>query len=176
MPLPISDAARYVTIRMLLDSYVQHTSSIPTSVRNSNIHTQDLPSVNLPIRVIIHTYIHTGSYSRRTLYRVSQEDRSIFWEVIVSIILSKKVYMYMCPIRNGFRDRAISFIHTLHFRPQCIPFIISLSFHYMFRPYTAIIRCHYLLELFHCVACAASPITCKCDISHLKQMYSITGS
>jgi hypothetical protein len=42
------------------------------------------------------------------IYRVSQEERSIFWEVIVSVILSKKVYMYMCPILNGFRDRAIS--------------------------------------------------------------------
>jgi hypothetical protein len=28
--------------------------------------------------------------------------------VIVSAILSKEVYMYMCPIPNGFRDRAIS--------------------------------------------------------------------
>jgi len=33
---------------------------------------------------------------------------SIFWVVTVSVILSKKVYMYMCPIRKGFRDRAIS--------------------------------------------------------------------
>jgi predicted transport protein len=40
---------------------------------------------------------------------VSQEERSIFCEVIVSVILSKKkVYMYMCSIPNGFRDRAIS--------------------------------------------------------------------
>jgi len=38
------------------------------------------------------------------LYRVSQEERSIFWEVIVSAILSKNVYMNMCPIPNGFRD------------------------------------------------------------------------
>jgi hypothetical protein len=44
------------------------------------------------------------------IYRVSQEERLIFWEVIVSAILSKKLYtrMYTCPIRNGFRDRAIS--------------------------------------------------------------------
>ena len=41
------------------------------------------------------------------IYRVSQEERSIFWEVIVSVILSKNVYMNMCPIPNGFRDRAI---------------------------------------------------------------------
>jgi len=38
---------------------------------------------------------------------VSQEERSIFWEVIVSVILSKSVSMNMCPIPNGFRDRAI---------------------------------------------------------------------
>jgi hypothetical protein len=38
---------------------------------------------------------------------VSQEERTIFWEVIVSVILSKKIYMNMCPIANGFRDRAI---------------------------------------------------------------------
>jgi len=43
----------------------------------------------------------------KTLYRVSQEERSIFWEVIVSAILSKNVFMNMCPIPNGFRDRAI---------------------------------------------------------------------
>jgi hypothetical protein len=42
------------------------------------------------------------------VYRVSQEERSVFWEVIVSAILSKKVYMYMCPIPNGSPVRAIS--------------------------------------------------------------------
>jgi len=41
------------------------------------------------------------------IYRVSQEERSIFWEVMVSVILSKNVYTNMCPIPNGFRDRAI---------------------------------------------------------------------
>jgi hypothetical protein len=33
---------------------------------------------------------------------------SIFWEVMISVILSKNVYMYMCPIPNCFRDRNIS--------------------------------------------------------------------
>jgi hypothetical protein len=37
-------------------------------------------------------------------YRISHEERSIFWEVIVSVILSKKVYKYMCFIASGFRD------------------------------------------------------------------------
>ena len=41
------------------------------------------------------------------VYRVSQEERSIFWEVIVSVILSKNVYMNMFPIPNGFRDRVL---------------------------------------------------------------------
>jgi len=39
---------------------------------------------------------------------MSQEAISIFWEVTVSVILSKKLYMYMCPIPNGFLDRAVS--------------------------------------------------------------------
>jgi len=34
---------------------------------------------------------------------------SIFYEVIVSIIPGKKIFMYMCPIPNGFRDRATYF-------------------------------------------------------------------
>jgi hypothetical protein len=38
---------------------------------------------------------------------MSQEERTIFWEVIVSVILSKKLYVNMCPIPNGFGDRAI---------------------------------------------------------------------
>jgi hypothetical protein len=42
------------------------------------------------------------------VYRVSHEERSIFWEVITAVILSKKFYMYMCPIPKGFRDRGSS--------------------------------------------------------------------
>jgi hypothetical protein len=42
-----------------------------------------------------------------TIYRVLQEKRSAFWEIIVSVILSKKVYVYICPIPNSFRDSAI---------------------------------------------------------------------
>jgi hypothetical protein len=34
--------------------------------------------------------------------------KSILWEVIVSVIVSEKRYMYMCSIPNGFRDTAIS--------------------------------------------------------------------
>jgi hypothetical protein len=62
---------------------------------------------------IFHTsvsYVTTHSVLR--LYRMFQEERSIFSEVMVSVFLSKKVYIYMCPIPNGFRDRAISLYGT----------------------------------------------------------------
>jgi hypothetical protein len=44
----------------------------------------------------------------RVTYRMPQEEKSMFWEVIVSVFLSRNVCIYMCPIPNGFRDRAIS--------------------------------------------------------------------
>ena len=37
-----------------------------------------------------------------------QEKMSIFCDVIVSVILNKKLFMYMRPIPNGYRDRAMS--------------------------------------------------------------------
>jgi hypothetical protein len=42
-----------------------------------------------------------------SLYRMSQEERSIFWELIISAVLSKIVHMCMCPIPNSFRGTAI---------------------------------------------------------------------
>jgi hypothetical protein len=56
------------------------------------------------------SYTHTHTHKHTTDpydIQVSQDERTIFWEVIVSVILSKKLYMNMCPIPNGFRDRAI---------------------------------------------------------------------
>jgi hypothetical protein len=48
-------------------------------------------------------------------YRVSQQEKSIFLEVTISVILSKELYMCMCPIPNGFRDRVISlYKYTVH--------------------------------------------------------------
>jgi hypothetical protein len=37
-----------------------------------------------------------------TTLRMSQEERSIFWEVIVSVILSRNMYMYMCSYSERF--------------------------------------------------------------------------
>jgi len=42
--------------------------------------------------------------------RVVQDDskgKSIFWEVIGSVIVRKKVRMNTCLILNGYRDRAV---------------------------------------------------------------------
>jgi len=36
------------------------------------------------------------------IYRVIQEESAIIWEMIVCVILSKKVHMNMCPILDGY--------------------------------------------------------------------------
>jgi hypothetical protein len=46
---------------------------------------------------------------KREMYRIFlytdvPREKSIFLEVIVSVILSKKMSMYLCPLPNGFRD------------------------------------------------------------------------
>jgi putative exporter of polyketide antibiotics len=38
------------------------------------------------------------------IYMVIQEESAILWEIIVCVILSKKVHMNMGPILNGYRD------------------------------------------------------------------------
>jgi hypothetical protein len=57
----------------------------------------------------------------RITNRVSHEERSIFCEVRESIILSKKcTCVYMCPLSNGFRDRAISLYSSLVSAPNIV--------------------------------------------------------
>jgi hypothetical protein len=51
---------------------------------------------------------------------MSQEEKSIFCDVIVLFILSKKLYMYMRPIPNSFRDRAISLYNSLDLAPNTV--------------------------------------------------------
>jgi len=41
------------------------------------------------------------------IYRVIQGERSMFWEVIVSVTVRKKFHVNMCLILNGYRDRAV---------------------------------------------------------------------
>jgi hypothetical protein len=42
------------------------------------------------------------SSSNSSKYRVIQEESAIFWEMIVCVILSKNVYINMCPIFDGY--------------------------------------------------------------------------
>jgi hypothetical protein len=44
--------------------------------------------------------------------RVSQEEWSIFWDIIVLVVLSRKAYIYMCHIPNGYRERRISLYNS----------------------------------------------------------------
>ena len=48
------------------------------------------------------------------IYRVIQEESAILWEMIVCVILSKKVHMNMGPILNGYRDMV-----KRRYRPSC---------------------------------------------------------
>ena len=41
------------------------------------------------------------------LYRVIQNERSIFWQVLVYVILRKNVHVNMYLIVNDYRDRAV---------------------------------------------------------------------
>src|SRR5215510_11181575 len=54
------------------------------------------------------------SKKSRPLYRVIQEESAILWEMIVWVILSKKVHMNMGPILNGYRDNGKKKIQTIH--------------------------------------------------------------
>jgi amino acid permease len=49
---------------------------------------------------------HVGTVRNQDLLVASssQEESAILWEVIVCVILSKKVHMNMGPILNGYRD------------------------------------------------------------------------
>ena len=40
-------------------------------------------------------------------YRAIQEERSVFWMVIVLVLVRKKVHMNICLIVNGYRGRAM---------------------------------------------------------------------
>jgi hypothetical protein len=50
---------------------------------------------------------YSSSFMNTNLYRVIQEERSILWEVIVSMTMSKEVHMNVCKILNGYRDNAV---------------------------------------------------------------------
>jgi len=46
------------------------------------------------------------------IYRVIQEDRSIFWKVTISAIVRKELHMNMCLIMDGCGDTAVLNLQT----------------------------------------------------------------
>jgi len=54
------------------------------------------------VYVILRTQKHKHTHTQRKLYRVIQEESAILWEMIVCVILSKKVHINMGPILDGY--------------------------------------------------------------------------
>lgn len=71
--------------------------------------------IRISIYGITNPFKSTGKYSTSLfscqkiymLYRVIQEERSVFWKVIVWVIVSKEVDRNMFPIMNDYGDNAI---------------------------------------------------------------------
>jgi hypothetical protein len=64
----------------------------------SKLVSLEVPSVGI---VMVFEYASAGNFiwpliPPALLYMVSQEERLIFWEVIVLVILCKKMYIYTC--------------------------------------------------------------------------------
>ena len=57
--------------------------------------------------------IGVGLNSTQRIYRVIQEESAILWEMIVCVILSKKVHVNMGPILNGYQDYGKKKIRTI---------------------------------------------------------------
>jgi hypothetical protein len=48
-----------------------------------------------------------GFHLEQASYTVMQEEKSIFWKVILKVTIWKKVHMSMRLILNGYRDTAV---------------------------------------------------------------------
>jgi hypothetical protein len=86
----------------VLHLFLQLGSQPPTH------HLQDLPVLLGKTDLPGHCgNILTTIFSLK-ISRVSQEQRSVFWAVIVSVILSKRSVCVLMSCSNNFQDRAIS--------------------------------------------------------------------
>jgi hypothetical protein len=74
-------------------------------------------------KLLITTYKQTNSFTVLRVvvvykylgpYRVSQEEGSIYWEVIASVILNKKVYMYVSYSERFPRYSYFTVQYTVH--------------------------------------------------------------
>jgi hypothetical protein len=100
----INDFTEYACCTFFCQNQLKHNTSDCRLMLLSSGPVLNLPVTNDPAqhaRGRNHTPYPLFMYA---LYGMAQEERSIFWVVTVSVILSEKVYMYICPIPNGFRD------------------------------------------------------------------------
>jgi hypothetical protein len=82
-------------------------SSSVTKVGLSPLHHSSILSL-LPSFPVAYYFLYRRAIRlSHVIYTVSQEEMSIFWEVTVSVILSKIVCLYVCPI-------AVSEIELFH--------------------------------------------------------------
>ena len=66
-------------------------------VKSCETHTQTHTHTHThTTHIHTHTYIYIYIYTHT--HRVSQEGMSIFWDVIASVMLCTKFYMYLCAI------------------------------------------------------------------------------
>jgi amino acid permease len=93
--------------------YYKYVYKYPTRC-NGNILVlfQDLYLFQVPAVPIIRNTILQLAVTGIT-YRVIQEESAILWEIIVCVILSKKVHMNMGPILNGYQDYSKKKIRTI---------------------------------------------------------------
>jgi len=48
-----------------------------------------------------------GFHLEQASYTVMEEERSMFWKVILTVTIREKVHMNMCLILNGYRNTAV---------------------------------------------------------------------
>jgi hypothetical protein len=82
-----TNTARFFCV-LLSILFICRDSIVRIFIGNSCFAHRKLPQLYRPKTVVYHKY------------RVSQEERPIFWEVIVSVILSKNVYTNMCSYKH----------------------------------------------------------------------------
>jgi hypothetical protein len=111
------DVSAVADFRRLLAFPPQWSGYIPGQVRCRIVVFKTLRRqvfseyINFPLPILITPTAPYCFIILPSLYRLSHEEMSVLWEVIISVTLSKKkkkMYIYMCPIPNNFRNRAIS--------------------------------------------------------------------
>jgi hypothetical protein len=88
----------------LQDVILQDTESS----HNTNMKTSNITTLNFHLNYSLIFPLSSKWHCQHTmLYTVMQEERSVFWELTLLVIIRKKVHMAMCLTVNGYRDKAV---------------------------------------------------------------------